>query len=109
MAELPSNVGKVTASLDEDAGERPTQIVEAKLALTLGLVELGLVRFGGTFNGLVRDYTLSPEFENLRESTQREYRRMLTKAELQFGNLAYYIKSRRNTYWSRTRRFLRSN
>jgi hypothetical protein len=44
MAELSSNVGKVTASLDENAGERPTQIVEAKLALPLGLVERGLVR-----------------------------------------------------------------
>ena len=46
-----------------------------------------LDRHAGIFNGLVRDYTLSPEFENLRESTQREYRRMLTKAELQFGNM----------------------
>lgn len=46
-----------------------------------------LDRHAGTFNGLVRDYTLSPEFEKLRESTQREYRRMLTKAEAKFGDL----------------------
>lgn len=47
-----------------------------------------LDRRAGTFNGLVRDYTLSPEFtEKLRESTQREYRRMLTKAEIKFGNM----------------------
>lgn len=46
-----------------------------------------LDRHAGTFNGLVRDYTLSPEFGKLRESTQREYRRMLTKAEAKFGNM----------------------
>lgn len=46
-----------------------------------------LDRQAGTFNGLVRDYTLSPEFGKLRESTQKEYRRMLTKAEAKFGNL----------------------
>jgi integrase len=48
------------------------------------LLRDGLV---GTFNGLVRDYTLSPEFERLRDSTQREYRRMLTKAETEFGDM----------------------
>ena len=41
----------------------------------------------GTFNGLVRNYTLSPEFGKLRDSTQREYRRMLTKAEVKFGDM----------------------
>jgi integrase len=46
-----------------------------------------LDRHAGTFNGLVRDYTLSPEFEKLAESTQREYRRMLTRAEVKFGNM----------------------
>jgi integrase len=46
-----------------------------------------LDRHAGTVNGLVRDYTLSPEFAKLRESTQREYRRMLTKTEIQFGNM----------------------
>jgi integrase len=46
-----------------------------------------LERNAGTLNGLVRDYTLSPEFAKLRESTQREYRRMLTKTEIQFGNM----------------------
>lgn len=44
-------------------------------------------RHSGLFNGLVRDYTLSPEFAKLRDSTQREYRRMLTKAEAAFGNM----------------------
>lgn len=44
-------------------------------------------RYSGTFNGLVRDYTLSPEFATLRETTQRQYRRMLTVAERQFGKL----------------------
>ena len=42
-------------------------------------------RHRGTFNGLVRDYTLSPEFAKRAESTKKEYRRMLTKAEVQFG------------------------
>jgi hypothetical protein len=47
-----------------------------------------LDRLSGTFNGLIRDYTLSPEFEKrLRESTQKEYRRMLTAAEAKFGNM----------------------
>lgn len=44
-------------------------------------------RLAGTFNGLIRDYTLSPEFEKLAESTQKEYRRMLIKAESRFGNM----------------------
>jgi len=39
-------------------------------------------RLVGTFNGLVRDYTLSVEFtEKLAASTQSEYKRMLTVAE----------------------------
>jgi integrase len=41
----------------------------------------------GLFCGLVRKYTLSPEFSKLRASTQREYERMLTKAEERFGKL----------------------
>ena len=49
--------------------------------------KLLLDRHAGTLNGLIRDYTLSPEFAKLRESTQREYRRMLTKAEAVFGNM----------------------
>ncbi|WP_425419764.1 tyrosine-type recombinase/integrase [Oricola indica] len=44
-------------------------------------------RHAGTFNSLVRDYTLSPEFEKLAESTRGEYRRMLTKSEAKFGDL----------------------
>ncbi|MGY3610490.1 MULTISPECIES: tyrosine-type recombinase/integrase [unclassified Bradyrhizobium] len=46
-----------------------------------------LDRRAGTFEGLVRDYTLSPEFGKLADSTQKEYRRMLTKAEGKFSNL----------------------
>ena len=43
---------------------------------------------GGTFNGLIREYTLSEEFERgLAPSTQAEYRRMLTKAESIFGDM----------------------
>jgi integrase len=45
-------------------------------------------RLAGTFNGLVRIYTLSVEFEEkLAASTQAEYRRLLTAAELEFGNM----------------------
>jgi len=40
-----------------------------------------------TFGALVRDYTLSPEFQNLASSTQIEYRRMITEAENVFGGL----------------------
>jgi integrase len=43
-------------------------------------------RLAGTFNGLVRAYTLSVEFEDkLAASTKAEYRRMLTAAEAEFG------------------------
>jgi integrase len=43
---------------------------------------------GGTLNGLIREYTLSEEFQrNLAPSTQSEYRRMLTKAETKFDNM----------------------
>ena len=44
-------------------------------------------RLAGTLNGLIRDYGLSVEFGKLAESTQREYRRMLTKAEVEFGDM----------------------
>lgn len=49
--------------------------------------KLMLDRHAGTMNGLMRDYTLSPEFGKLADSTQREYRRMLSKAEVKFGNM----------------------
>lgn len=49
--------------------------------------KLMLDRHAGTVNGLMRDYTLSPEFGKLADSTQREYRRMLSKAEARFGNM----------------------
>jgi integrase len=42
----------------------------------------------GTFSGLIRSYTLSVEFdEKLAPRTQAEYKRMLTKAESEFGNM----------------------
>ena len=44
-------------------------------------------RTRGTFNGLVRDYTGSPEFDKRADSTKIEYRRMLTKAEAVFGSM----------------------
>jgi integrase len=44
-------------------------------------------RLAGTFNGLVREYTTSVEFQNKAASTQAEYRRMLTMAEAEFGDM----------------------
>lgn len=44
-------------------------------------------RLTGTFAQLVRDYLASPEFQRLRESTRREYRRLLTAAEKVFHDL----------------------
>jgi integrase len=46
------------------------------------------VNNGKTFNGLIRAYTTSIEFEHkLAAGTQREYKRMLTKAEPEFGDM----------------------
>ena len=45
-------------------------------------------RLAGTFNNLVRLFTLSTEFDTtLAASTKTEYRRMLTKAEAEFGDM----------------------
>src|SRR5262245_26636595 len=44
-------------------------------------------RYSGLFNELIGDYTASPEFGKLAESTQHEYKRMLTKAEPRFGDM----------------------
>ena len=45
-------------------------------------------RHAGTINSLIRSYTLSVEFEEkLAKSTQAEYKRMLTKAETEFGTM----------------------
>jgi Phage integrase family len=45
-------------------------------------------RLAGTFNNLVRLFTLSTEFDTaLAPSTKAEYRRMLTKAEAEFGDM----------------------
>ena len=42
----------------------------------------------GTFNNLIRLFTLSEEFDKtLQPSTKAEYRRMLTKAEGEFGDM----------------------
>ena len=41
----------------------------------------------GVLTCLIRDYCLSPEFGNLANSTQKEYRRMLNKVEDEFGEL----------------------
>ncbi|WP_244606643.1 tyrosine-type recombinase/integrase [Arsenicitalea aurantiaca] len=49
--------------------------------------KLSRERLNGTFNGLIRAYTLSPEFAKRASSTQKEYRRMLTKAEAAFGDM----------------------
>ncbi|WP_375456606.1 integrase [uncultured Methylobacterium sp.] len=43
---------------------------------------------GDTFNGLIRAYTTSPEFETkLSAGIQREYKRRLTKAKPEFGDM----------------------
>jgi len=45
-------------------------------------------RLAGTFNNLVRLFTLSTEFDTaLAPSTKAEYRRMLKKAEVEFGDM----------------------
>ena len=44
-------------------------------------------RLAGTFNGLIRDYTASVEFDKKAASTQAEYRRMLTASETEFGDM----------------------
>jgi integrase len=45
-------------------------------------------RLAGTFNNLIRLFTLSAEFDTtLATSTKIEYRRMLTKAEAEFGDM----------------------
>lgn len=44
-------------------------------------------RHDGTVIGLIRSFILSDEFAKRAESTQREYRRMLTKIEAEFGDM----------------------
>ncbi len=44
-------------------------------------------RLAGRFDGLVRDYTLSPEFARLADSTRAEYKRLLLAAEREFSDL----------------------
>lgn len=44
-------------------------------------------RNSGTFAGLVRAFTLSPEFERRAPSTRKEYLRMLAKAEAKFAKM----------------------
>jgi integrase len=51
--------------------------------------QLTTVGCEGTFQSLVRDYSLSVEFGKLASSTQREYRRMLTRLEEKFCDLPF--------------------
>jgi integrase len=44
-------------------------------------------RDAGTVAGLIREYTASPKFLKTRDSTQREYKRMLKKLEDKFGTM----------------------
>src|ERR1700694_5539355 len=44
-------------------------------------------RLGGTFDGLVRDFTLSGEFDQLAPTTKQDYRRLLGYAEPEFGTM----------------------
>lgn len=44
-------------------------------------------RLRGTFPSLIKDYTTSKEFLKKAPSTQKEYKRMLTKAEVKFYDL----------------------
>jgi integrase len=48
---------------------------------------LGRQRLAGTFDGLIRDFTLSAEFARLAPVTQRDYRINLTFAEREFGSM----------------------
>lgn len=49
--------------------------------------KLQLSRHDGTVIGLIRRYTLSDAFARKAEATKREYRRILTKVELEFGDM----------------------
>lgn len=49
--------------------------------------QLQIEKRAGTLSGLIRDYTLSPEFAKRATSTQKEYRRMLSKVEDVFGKM----------------------
>lgn len=40
---------------------------------------------GGTFDAVIDDYRASPEFDRLRDSTKRDYRRWLDRASAKFG------------------------
>ncbi len=69
--------------LEGEPGERAFILSYAEAERTLKARHTG-----ETFNGLVREFTASPEFETkLSAGTQREYKRMLTKAEPQFGDM----------------------
>lgn len=65
---------------DETSREFAIAFAEAEKTLTARLS-------GDTFSGLGRQWTASLEFEKLSQGSQREYRRMLTKAELEFGDM----------------------
>lgn len=49
--------------------------------------QLQLSRHDGSVIGLIRHYTLSDDFAGKAEATKREYRRILTKVEGEFGDM----------------------
>lgn len=49
--------------------------------------ESPISRDAGTVAGLIREYLASPKFASKRDTTQREYKRMLTKLETAFGTM----------------------
>ena len=69
--------------LDGNPGERNFLLSYAEAERTLKARHSG-----DTFNDLVREFTVSPEFDTkLSAATQREYKRMLGNAEPEFGDM----------------------
>ncbi|ACA15702.1 integrase family protein [Methylobacterium sp. 4-46] len=69
--------------LDGEPGSREFLLSVAEAEKTLKARHTG-----DNFDGLIREYTASLEFtDKLSASTQREYRRMLAKAESEFGDM----------------------
>jgi hypothetical protein len=67
----------------------PGELGSPEFVIALGAAEqLTRNRLAGVVNGLIYKYTNSIEFEEtLAPSTQRDYKRMLTKAETKFGDM----------------------
>ncbi len=66
--------------LDETSREFAIAWAEAEKLVTVR-------RIGDNFIGLMREYLGSPEVQKLAPATLREYKRMLTKAEPEFGDM----------------------